>query len=693
MSIGGKPRRALKMAAFSSFRSRNSSLPPAPFQSINSDAWRVTYPSPPTLTPDVSPLTFPISRQGFDTNAGATTYVDAYTLTKLTRQFYPNQSLLTSDQVAVNDYIYSTDSVNGVTNNQAETSPKPIANWVMPDRLLVGNTIELEIVAFHRDARYGEQVACVEFRATDGTTTVTQKVSSSQVSGRAGDQNAVIVYKCSLDVSTLSNPATITVNAKVYPWIGGAASVLDSADSSVAREFSPRTFRRDTALLAAPRVAYVRTTGNDGTGVVSTTPATASANPFLTVLGAINAHHTAGGMDGAVIYIGDDGGTPFVLGSTASTRTQSHTCCTITRESGVARANARVSWGAASFRARFGTAGGWLRFYDVGIVRTGTLSFTGEATSLLALIFDDVSFDNASYNAGFYTNCAGYFYGVAFSGLTATPLNASTYEHRIFRGLSGAAGGAVEQWLMVGCNLTNMATLQVITRTGSGAITAFNKFLNINTITFLAVGDSSDAFGVAIVQNVFEYVGTSSGWSSGISNDSKTGNTSHVIVAHNTYAGFWIYGRVNHFYDEGPTPRTHKLHRCYANIYASINTKGDVFVADGTRQGNQAYTYGVGCQFEFSQFIDASSGGLGSSFAQNYPGLNANIGTSSTVRNDPLFTNYQGTTSGPTVGAGGGTYTLQAGSPCKGVVTKPVLKFDLAGNARSLSAASIGAYE
>jgi hypothetical protein len=88
---------------------------------------------------------------------------------------------------------------------------------------------------------------------------------------------------------------------------------------------------------------------------------------------------------------------------------------------------------------------------------------------------------------------------------------------------------------------------------------------------------------------------------------------------------------------------------------------------------------------------------LNSAFAQAYPGRGANIGTSATVQNDPKFTSPAATTwsgSGTTgtAGAGNGTYTLQNGSPCKAMMDVGVLPFDLAGNARSPTNDTTGAY-
>jgi hypothetical protein len=194
------------------------------------------------------------------------------------------------------------------------------------------------------------------------------------------------------------------------------------------------------------------------------------------------------------------------------------------------------------------------------------------------------------------------------------------------------------------------------------------------------------------VQNVWEYTSATTGPAIRISADDATGNTSHIVLHHNTFAGFFLNGRANIFYDDGTTARTSKLMSCKGNIHVQINTKSDVFQANGARIGNWAYEFGVGCEGEFSQFIDADNGGIGSGFAQDYPGLRASIGTSNSVRNDPLFIDDNATSSGPTLGTGNGNYRLSSGSPADNRVA-PVLRFDLDGNARSASLATSGAYE
>jgi hypothetical protein len=663
-----------------------------------------------------------VTRQGYDANGAATTYIDRNVVTARVRQPYPNQATLTANDVALSEYVYATDAIAGVVNNSTVTSPKPVANWIDAARLVVGNALTLEVEAFHRDG-----VACVEFIVTDGVNTVTQKVSTTAVSGRAGDRHAVLSYKATLDITALNDNALITCNSKVYPRIGAAASVADSSTSAVKREFSPRHYLKNVSLAANPPYAYVAKAADapngigtpSAAGVVSTNLATAKATPFDTQLNALNAIHAAKsattGVDGCIIMFGNDGGTPHVLGQAVAGRTQRCGALTLTRDPAVAKANARVSWGATSFRPFLsagllsGVTEGAIRLLDLAVVRTGTSVFQGEASVQLQVIFDQCDIDNGNQNFTWLSNSHDYHIGTTLTNANgANIITAAIYEHRLFRGLnwqptSVTGGQLMEGWLVLGCALKNAGFARG-TRSRSGGIIAFNDNRDMpSTTPEISIGADENVVNFAYVQNAHEWLGTAQNFALGISPDSATGNNTHVIVWNNTYAGAFLAGRLNVFYDEGTTARTSTLQSFKGNIVVQINTKSDVFRgvnqsgADAsTRTGNWAFMYGVGCAANFSQYIDASGLGLGSSFAQAYPGLGCSIGTSTTVRNDPLFTNYKAVTyngSTYTAGAGGGDYHLQAGSPCKGMAAlNRLLTHDLDGNPRPATADSAGAY-
>jgi hypothetical protein len=128
------------------------------------------------------------------------------------------------------------------------------------------------------------------------------------------------------------------------------------------------------------------------------------------------------------------------------------------------------------------------------------------------------------------------------------------------------------------------------------------------------------------------------------------------------------------------------------NIVVSFNTKHDVFQEDGTRVGGWSVLYGAGFLGNVYAYIDANSGGIGGSFAQEYPGIGNRVGTSAATSLTLDYADYQGTTSGPTAGAGGGDYHIGASSVARGIVTNPPLRFDLDGVTRATTA-DAGAYE
>lgn len=675
--------------------------PPPPLASINANGWTGEWAdgSPPAFDPDVAPVTFAVTRAGFDATGAAVSHTDALVVTKRVRQPYPNQAALTPATVSLSDYVYSSDTIAGAINNSAEASPKPVAQWGQSDRRVVGNTIAGEIVAFQRDGRGQKPVACVVVTATDGTNTVTQTVSACTKSMSIGDQQPVLVYAYALDISALADNAMITVNAKVYPWLGTAASVLDSATGVADNPgFVPQLFFKRLARASAPFYAYVAAGGSDATGAISTDPAVAAAAPCASIGGAtqrLRAVIGSADLDGCVIRL-TAGTWPF--GSNAFNTYQTNAELIIEAAPGVAQAAAIVTYGAGD-----GHYTKWYRLRNLTLRRTANVNFYIDVNNG-KLALENVAYDNGGFAAKLLSRGRLYVEG----GLAVTSPAAGAFQAAagwtvaLFRGVSWAAGGMVpvEGFNVLGCNLPNVSFNWLTTRM-SGSIVAFNKALKATAEIFSPAG--ADVVGMAFVQNVGEWTLVTANPAFGPSRDSATGNITHLIVWHNTLAGANNGGRSNVLYDDGPNGnlRVHKLQSFVGNIHVQINTKNDWFAGANlglpdasAHTGNWAYTHGVGCRGEFSQFRDAGNGDP--KFRQDYPGLNASIGTSNTIRNDPKFVSYAAVTYNGatyTAGAGGGDYALQANSPCKGKVPSSPLPFDLAGNPRSAVLASQGAYE
>ena len=711
--------------------------------SVSVDGWQAAYNgTPPTFTPDTNPETVALTRTGWvaaaaylhaTTASGPLTNIaETFVINRRVRNIYPNQAtdvttatgFSPANAVALSDYVYSTDTIASVTNGSAKTSPKPVAAWALPDRSCVGNTIgagsgtEIEIVAFHRNGRSGRTAAAVVFRFTDGTNTVySSAVSVTEVSSRASDKNALIVYRCpSVDITSLT-AGLITCNVQVYPFIGGTASILNSSDQSAAREFSPRYFLKNPSKAANPPLAYVGGSGaTDATHAGwSTNAATAAAAPYATVQGAIN-DITAAANTGVTGGVADacrvriTAGT-WVLTSAGTARAQNVAEIVIERAPGVARSAAIVTFGAAAWRARLGVGTltsplteGRVRFSDVTISRTGTLTLQGEAANQLGIVFDDVDYDNGSRNATFLSNSHAFIYGMTATNLTGnSALGAGTFEQRIIRGLSvNLSGGLVELWVNLANNITAPGGAMQTRDATKGGIAFANKFINPGSSTavldFNATSSGQTITGLWFWQNLVEVTHTTTSTPAlRLSTDTPAfGNTVHCGFGHNTTTGYASVGRHNNWYDNSTVSRTHDLNLWIGELGAQFNIKGDVFSADATKTGNMPLVHGVGCQGNVSQYQTNSA--VFSNEMQVYGGLGSLIGTNvntAQFANASIWTNYQGTTGSggtPVAGTGGGTYTLVASSLIAGLVTRTTLSHDLAGAIRSTTATAPGAY-
>jgi len=669
------------------------------FTVLATDGWQVTDSTP----SDLSLAEVPIARQGYTTAGEATTYYDVLAMTKRVRQAYPNQASFTTDQVALSDFIYSTDTAGGATNNSTRTSPKPTAAWVMVDRLLVASSVHWEIVAFHRNARDNSQVACVQVRANDGTTqTAWQTVSTTAISTTVEDINPVEVFAGDIDISALAT-GSFWLEAKVVPWIGAAASILSSEDQSAVREFSRRWFRKGSTV----NYVYVASTGNDTTGVCSTTAATALASPCLTLGGALLIARTAlgtgtvGALDGLRVRILDtiNAGNP---NSAYFPLQQDIAGVIVERAPGVARAAAIVTLN-TNFRPGFSNhtspvTEGSLIFNDVSLLWGGMYSPTGETASKLHVQYWNCSIDYASYTITTQRNNSH----VSFFGVVATNPTSSLFAYhssgqiRMMRGLTVDLNGAnMEGWANIGCAITRCGQF-VYEDLTKPCIHYNNTFPNPQASVLIDRGGAVAMSGLnhgsdVIVQNLIEKSNTTNSVSFILSADSDYGNITDAIVMHNTFTGAGAYGRANIFYDEhASVARTHGMVAFKGNILPQLNIKGDDYstILNGARIGHFVAEHGVGFEGNFVTHID-SGGGI-PSFSQAYPGLTSTIGGG-----DPLFTDNQSTTvvsGSPVAGAGGGDYTLQGGSPCIGLLSEPVLKYDLAGAARGTGAQDAGCY-
>ena len=138
----------------------------------------------------------------------------------------------------------------------------------------------------------GRPVAAVTFIASDGTNTVQQTLST--LSSRQWSSGLYAPYfEAVIPLATLNQGAICTLDVIIYPWVGTSFQASVSGATYPSINFTVLKFLNDRTGAYGEAYAYVdAAAGNNGTAVVSATPATAAALPYLTVSAAAAAIKT-----------------------------------------------------------------------------------------------------------------------------------------------------------------------------------------------------------------------------------------------------------------------------------------------------------------------------------------------------------------------------------------------------------------
>ena len=462
--------------------------------------------------------------------------------------------------------------------------------------------------------------------------------------------------------------------------------------------------------------------GGDEIGVWSTTAATAAAAPFATWAGAFRAIYAAaysavtGGIaDSCRIRMMT--GTHYLNGANTSTNYRQDIAHLVTERDPTATiAGVVVHFSTSSWQPRVGTGSGGvttpdgeaaISFQEVSLFRDGASSNIGNysdsgggSSRPCRVSFENCVFDNNSQTSTFLgsTNSDSH-YGTTFQNwANSTSLLgiAGTIEHRILRGISiDLAGAPWMGWSVVGSILTNPGSMGLTDQT-LGCFVYCCKFFKATKSTLAVTGSGLAAntriSNVTFLQCVLEFI-SSDTTQGGMQLASNGGDLYNVVVGYVTGTGYTSGGRWNMFYCGFATVpanynQTHKFVRFFGNIAPQFNIKGDVFSSNAALIGNLAQVHGVGFSGNWEQW----SANAPSGEHPAYFGLGSTLATSLTVRADPLFTSYQGTSDTGVAGAGNGDYRLQSGSPCRGILPKGAMKHDIVGTVRAATNDDAGCY-
>jgi len=267
--------------------------PAAQITAVPANGWEATYPSPPvSFDPINDPEVFTLTRTGALPEGGTDTLSEVVRINARVRLPHPDQSTLTADVVALSRTIYEGETIPGVTVTGRDHRP-PTARWDVPDRQHIksGGVVNVALSVHHWEARNGRPVRAVKFVC--GAVEVTVSSMTTRLCPETGFY--ISHFATTMDLSSLDDGVRY-ITAVIYPWIGPAWDIADTANFGVAYPavagIGPLSVMLDQAEAFAGNTAYVDTGGDDGTGTVND-----PALPFASLRAAALALQTAGGGD------------------------------------------------------------------------------------------------------------------------------------------------------------------------------------------------------------------------------------------------------------------------------------------------------------------------------------------------------------------------------------------------------------
>ena len=700
-------------------------------------------------SPNQPKIVLNLISSGYDENGFPTTLPRTIYGTKQVRLPYPNDAVI--DEVvaggnvtlkfALSDFIYQKDAsitaniLTGlyysgsiissgvanysVTNESNLAYPKTIANWTWPNYdVITGSTFNLRCVAFNRFAQSGRPVRLVKFWARDtGAGAVTGIVRDLTIDGSMPDRLKVQEYVCNLSAANLTQGSRVTGNFIAYPWIGDTGSLLDTSDGVNAYPtplYAPTTLLCDKNGTYGKAIAVVNpSTGNNNAATVVNSSSFNAGSPpasYLSIGAAItgiknfnNSNFSRNDVGNGVVYL--QSGSYAFVGATLSAPQMGNepdTYITIAGYPGHNKSAITITGGGGTTNV-----GEKMKVQGVSITGNTNIIFQG---------MDNLWLDqNYFYCTGTNTQAAIgvvptlYFthneveelrQGIASAGAPSQNTNPAVVRGNLLNNY-------VRQVVFYTC-VGNIRTGRAVNQTSfftdvsgaavktpDNAILAFNAVYNFTglSLTCVTADAAVKSHGVAIVQNVFEKtIGAGLGVAEVASAATAAEPYHNFIIWHNDFIG----ERQQMCYNEvGNVPTSRGINWSVKNnATENYACKTDAFGTPptGTRTGNWSQVYAVGQAGNAKGKINVSSN-LGE---ESFLGIN-------TITGHGLSTGYYEYVSpgsafignGSIVAfrpTGNGNYNIKSSSPLINLPIDHLLPYDMAGNPRTSTSNSAGAF-
>lgn len=620
---------------------------------IDGNGWvvRVVMPYVVGATFDPKKLLFTVQDPGYDNAKNVVTRTRYIQGGKVIRRQLPNGvNLQSSDDgttltayFSIEDLIYQGSTIIGcqaaagfygaaqsgavttLINNSVRGYYKPGLTWLnLQHERATGSTHSVEAAASHRHMMNGQQVACIEFFGTDGTNTSpgalssTPALSTKQINGKIAE-----VFKAAVLLGALTQATLCNVNAKVYPWIGDASSVLDlSTDGAAWPTALPKTqlrFLNDKNGTYGGAHAFVKI-GASG-GAVSLDQTAARTTPFPTSIAAIAALATfnnttsAGHTDlhndhsGSRIWLMDTDGAAADHTFAGNIPTATGLCWTTFAVDPAATATVRISHTALRSFSGIG-----LYRFACPVVQSGAFNLSGGSDVNNAMLAFDGSTMDAGGNTGAAVNYRvglTYFRNVTIlnaNSANSSPLQSSGAARREMAPLAlgvihtdATANMGCFAYAIIGCTFKRY-TLGELPSTFT-QVDAPDGQLIINNLVIDSratsiFGSTRAKTALFMLQNVFESANKVTGPCVQIGADGMTVALDNIVSAYNTIPGNTSECRRNWGYADvlgsvGVVKRIWSLFE----IVSEYDCKTDTFTTNTSATGrtyNWEIIHGVG---------------------------------------------------------------------------------------------------
>lgn len=649
--------------------------------SVSLDGWSIETATPAAMIG----ANLPVSRNGFNALGQPVTVIDNVIVKDRVRLPYPNQTTLTANKVALSEFVYAGELLDGIANMSARPAPLPVAAWVSLDRVICKTGVyTAKLAVAHAHARSGKPVAAVKFIASDGTNTVEVLVSNMSSLLCAVSGFTIPHFAADLNLSGLIAGATITIDAIIYPWVGAAFQLSVNGDPYPSSNLTTLRILNDRLNTFGTAYAYVDPVNGTASGVASSTPASAAASPFLTYAQAgaairafNNANFGRNYADGGVIRL-IEGLNPTV----ASGRTNMPTLMwPVTIEAADPSKKLTTFLGNTTGDATSNSFPAFTTFKGISPRRgpdnaqtnQGVQAFSNGAGAQnynFLMSFEDCDFNGADHGQ---TNSFIYIAGlVMFVNCTETGGGC---------GQAGRTGLINKATRSIGCKGTGF--LHTDTNWGAlgcdgiGTVTNHEAYTArvagqgclIGWSALRATSDGSRCFslsattgpkGVALIGCILEQRHGLTSAAAYFSADGSVTPQQNVLFMCCTVIG----ARTNWLYQDDGSATVYKSGYMRFVVQEFRNTKTDVFNhpvsgLSGERFGNWSACYNVGHSYNYARrgASDASAPGVGNWLGENL-GVGDRYGSGSVPLN-PAWLNDQSTYGGA---AGNGDYTPGAGS-------------------------------